>query len=81
MDDIKHTVHVTVEHFSGQDEGDEDTPYYVASSDELMFTTSGDTFEELLDNIRECLVLCLQHTDSITEYTVAPTALITLNGI
>jgi len=43
-----------------------------------MFTTQGDTFEELLANVRECLVLCLQDTGSEKEYHVAPNARVKL---
>ena len=78
MTESKDTVHVIVEYFTGQDEGDEGYPYYVAHSDELMFTTDGKTFEEMLANVRECLALCLQDTDSVKEYNVAPDAKIKL---
>jgi len=78
MKPIKDTVQVKIEYFSGHDEGDDGTPYYVASSDDLMFTTQGDTFEMLLGNIRECLTLCLHDTDSVAEYGVAPDAHVTL---
>jgi predicted RNase H-like HicB family nuclease len=80
MADIKHHVTVKVEYYTGQEEGEDDVghPYYVASSDDLRFVTQGDTFEELLDNIRECLLLTLQDGDSITESGVAPDARVTL---
>jgi len=74
----KDMVLVKIEYFSGHEEGDDGTPYFVASSDDLMFTTQGDTFETLLDNIRECLILCLHDTDSVAEYGVAPDASIRL---
>lgn len=74
MEKIKDIVQVKIEYFSGHDEGDDGAPYYVASSDDLMFTTQGDTFEALLSNIRECLILCLHDTDSVAEYGVAPDA-------
>ncbi len=72
MSDMKDTVHVTVEHYSGQDEGDDGAPYYVASCEELMFTTDGETFEELLKNVRECLALSLEGVDTVVEYGVVP---------
>jgi len=78
MPEIKETVYVNIEYFTGQDEGDDGTPYYVAHSDDLMFTTQGDTFEELRQNVRECLALCLQDTDSEKEYLVAPNARVKL---
>jgi predicted RNase H-like HicB family nuclease len=78
MSTVKKTIYVSVEYFTGRDEGDDGVSYYVASSDDLMFTTEGETFEELLKNIRECLVLCLQDTDSVTEFNVAPDARVQL---
>ncbi len=44
MSDLKRLVHVEVEHFDGQEEGDVGYPYYVVHSDELHFTTQGKTF-------------------------------------
>jgi hypothetical protein len=78
MSKVKNEVQVKIEYFSGRDEGDSGTPYYVAHSDDLMFTTDGETFEKLLDNIRECLILCLQDTDSVAEYGVSPDARVRL---
>jgi predicted RNase H-like HicB family nuclease len=69
MADVIDTVHVNVEYFADDDEYG---PYYVASCDELMFTTDGQTFEELLGNIRECLALALEDVDTIAEYGVTP---------
>ena len=57
----------------GQDEEDVRHPYYVASSDDLHFVTDGETFEELLVNIRECLDLTLKDSDSASEYHVERT--------
>lgn len=78
MAEIRDTVYVTIEYYTGQDEGDDGTPYYVAHSDDLMFTTQGDTFEELLANIRECLILSLKDTDSVATFHVAPDARVKL---
>lgn len=74
----KDSIQVRVEYFAGQDAGDVGHPYYVAASDDLMFTTDGETFEELLANVRECLTLCLEDTDSLAEYNVQPNARIEL---
>ncbi len=63
------TVYVNVERFD-----DEESGYYVASCDELMFTTDGETFEDLLSNVRECLDLNLRQTDPIAEFNVNPDA-------
>ncbi len=78
MADLKDVVYVNVEFFNGQDEGDDGQSYYVASCDELHFTTDGVTFEELLTNVRECLELSLRDTDSIQEYGVIPSAKVKL---
>ena len=78
MNEIKTVVHVDVEYFDGQEEGDVGYPYYVAHSPDLHFTTDGKTFEELLVNLRECLQLCLEDGDSVAEYGVAPDARVQL---
>ena len=78
MSEIKTLVHVNIEAFDGQEEGDIGYPYYVANSPELHFTTDGSTFEELLDNIQECLQLCLEDGDSVAEFSVAPDARVQL---
>jgi predicted RNase H-like HicB family nuclease len=74
MDQPLDTIHVNVEYYTGMDEGDVGYPYFVAFSDELHFTTDGESFEELLANIREVLILCLHDMDSIEEYNVLPNA-------
>ena len=74
MSDIKNTIYVQVEWFDGQEEDDTGYPYYVAHNDDLHFTTDGETFEELLKNIGEVIALCLEDTNSIAEYSVAPNA-------
>jgi predicted RNase H-like HicB family nuclease len=71
MTPVRNTVTVNVEYNT---EDEEYGPVYVASCDELMFTTDGKTFEELLHNVRECLALCLRDTDSIAAFNVAPNA-------
>ncbi len=80
MAEIKDRVLVKIEYYTGHEEGDDDVghPYYVAHSDDLHFVTEGDTFEELLKNVRECLVLTLHDGDSIAESGVAPDARVTL---
>jgi predicted RNase H-like HicB family nuclease len=65
---------VDVEYFDGSDPDDVGYPYYVAHSPELRFTTDGRTFDELFENIQECLRLCLDDADSVAEYGVIPEA-------
>jgi len=71
MTEPRDTVSINVEYNT---EDEEYGPVYVASCDDLMFTTDGRSFEELLQNIRECLILNLKDTDSIAEFGVAPDA-------
>jgi predicted RNase H-like HicB family nuclease len=77
---VKQHVYVRIEHYTGHEEGEDDVghPYYVAHSDDLAFVTQGDTFEDLLDNIHECLLLTLHDGNSIAENGVDPNARITL---
>lgn len=78
MNVVKDTVYVDVSYFDGRDEDDDGHPYYVASCDELHFVTEGESFEELLTNVRECLELALHDTDSISVYGVVPSAAVKL---
>lgn len=71
MTGIRDVVTVRVDYDT---EDAESGPVYVASCDDLMFTTDGRTFEELLHNVRECLALNLRDTDSLAEFRVAPDA-------
>jgi predicted RNase H-like HicB family nuclease len=70
------TLHIQVEHFTGQEEGEDDTghPYYVASCDVIGLVTEGDTFEELLSNLQEALAASLEDVDTLAEYNVLPDA-------
>jgi len=69
---MKDSVTVNIHYFDGQEEDDLGHPYFVASCDDLSFTTQGDSFEDLLSNIRECLELTLHDVDSQAEYGVSP---------
>lgn len=71
MAELRDTVTINVEY---NIEDEEYGPVYVASCDDLMFTTDGKTFEELLNNLRECLTLCLRDTDSAAVFKVIPDA-------
>jgi predicted RNase H-like HicB family nuclease len=74
MSEVKDTLHILVEYFTGQEEGEDDVghPYYVASCDTIGLVTDGDTFEDLLANLREALDVCLEDTDTIAEFNVVP---------
>ena len=57
MNDLRDTLHLQVEYFTGLEEGDEDVghPYYIASCEEIVAVTDGQTWKELLGNIQEML--------------------------
>jgi predicted RNase H-like HicB family nuclease len=54
------TIRDTVEIKADVTHDDEYGTVYVATNDELGLVTDGQTFEALLDNLREALELCLQ---------------------
>ncbi len=56
MNTIRDTVEVRVEVTQDEEYG----TVYVASNDELGLVTDGETFEKLLENLREALELCLE---------------------
>jgi predicted RNase H-like HicB family nuclease len=58
------TIQVRVEY---SEEDDEHGPVYVASNDDLMFTTDGRTFEEMVRNVREAIAACLDDEDLIAD--------------
>jgi len=74
MNTAKDTLHIRVEYFTGQEEGEEDVghPYYVASCEEFVAVTEGDTWEELLKNIHEMLAAALDEEDAAAVYGVTP---------
>ena len=72
MNDVRDTIHVNVEYFDGQEEGDVGYPYYVASCVEITATTDGETLDELIQNVREMIELYLEDTDTIAEFNLIP---------
>jgi predicted RNase H-like HicB family nuclease len=72
MADIRDTIHVNVEYFDGQEEGDIGHPYFVASCVEITATTDGETLDELVQNIREMVELYLEDIDTIAELNLTP---------
>ena len=72
MSDVRDTIHVNVEYFDGQEEGDVGYPYYVASCVEITATTDGETLDELIQNVREMIELYLEDTDTIAEFNLIP---------
>ncbi len=68
----KDTLHVSVEYFDGQAEGDDGHPYYVASCDEINVVASGGTLDELFKNLREVIAFALNDEDTLETYNVIP---------
>ena len=56
MNAVRDTVEIQVEVTQDDDYG----TVYVATNDELGLVTDGETFEALLENLREALELCLE---------------------
>lgn len=69
---LQDTLHIRVEYFDGQDEGDDGTPYYVASCDEIVAVTEGKTWHELMLNIREMLAASFEDEDTEAVYNLIP---------
>ena len=63
------TIYVRVE-YSTEDE--EAGPVYIASNDDLMFTTDGQTFEEMIQNVREAIALCMEDDKLVVELGLIP---------
>ena len=57
MSSIRDTININVEYFTDDEEYG---PYYVASCDDISLVTDGQTFEELLMNLKEALSLVLE---------------------
>lgn len=78
MSDLIDTIHVTVEYFDGQDEGDVGYPYYVASCDEIAAVTDAPTLDELMVNIQEAISLHLEVTGKNSGIVADPRIIVTL---
>jgi hypothetical protein len=68
------TLHVHVEYFTGFEEGDEDVghPYYVASCEEIIAVTDGETWGELMRNIHNMIAASLDGEDTVAVYNLVP---------
>jgi predicted RNase H-like HicB family nuclease len=73
-DKVADTLHITIEYFTGKEEGEDDVgyPYYVASTDEIAAVTQGRTWNELLRNIHEMLEAALDEQDTVEMYSLVP---------
>jgi predicted RNase H-like HicB family nuclease len=74
MDDVHDTIHVTIEYFTGFEEGEDDMgyPYYVASCDELVAVTDGRTWHDLMRNVHEMIEAHLEGEDTVKLYRLTP---------
>lgn len=66
------TLHVVVEYYDGQDEGDDGHPYYVASCQEIVAVTDGRTWGELMRNIHRMIDASLEGEDIVELYNLVP---------
>ena len=72
MAEVRDTVHVRVEYFTGLDEDDVGHPYYVASCEEIVAVTDGATWGELMRNIHDMIAASLEGEDTVAVYNLAP---------
>lgn len=74
METPRDTLHVHVEYFTGFEEGEDDVgyPYYVASCEEIVAVTDGQTWSELMHNIHEMVTAHLEGEDTIKLYNLVP---------
>jgi len=70
MLEIKDTLHFRVEYFTGLDQDDVGYPYYVASCEEITATTDGQSWHELMQNIKEMLEAYFEGEDTIAMYGI-----------
>ncbi len=72
MGEVRDAIHVNVEYFDGQEEGDIGLPYYVASCIEITATTDGSTWRELVKNVNEMIAAHLEGENTVALYNLVP---------
>ncbi len=74
MAEARDTLHVRVEYFTGFEEGDDDVghPYYVASCEEIVAVTDGETWNDLMKNMHEMIAVALEDEDTVAVYNLVP---------
>lgn len=73
MTEIKDILHINVEYFTGlEEEDDVGYPYYVASCEEIVAVTDGETWNELMKNIKEMLEVAFDEEDTVAVYGIIP---------
>ena len=82
MAEPRNTLHVNVEYFSGFEEGEDDVghPYYVASCEEIVAVTDGETWADLMRNIHDMIAASLEGEDTVAVYNLVqnPRVIITM---
>lgn len=83
MSEVRDTLHVRIEYFTGMENGDGDEdvghPYYVASCEEIVAVTDGSTWHELMQNIQEMVQAALEGEDTAAVYNLVPNPRIVIN--
>ena len=82
MAEPRDTLHVNVEYFTGFEEGEDDVghPYYVASCEEIVAVTDGETWADLMRNIHDMIAASLEGEDTVAVYNLVqnPRVIITM---
>jgi predicted RNase H-like HicB family nuclease len=65
-------IHVKVEYYNGNDEGDVGYPYYVATCEEIAAVTDARTLDELFKSIRDMIAIHLEDEDTVATYNLIP---------
>ena len=68
MSELRDTIYINVEYNT---EDEEYGPMYIASNDDLSLLTDGQTFEELLKNLKEAISLILED-DVRADFKLVP---------
>jgi predicted RNase H-like HicB family nuclease len=69
MPEPNSTIYIDVQYNT---EDEEYGPMYIASNDAIGLVTDGNSFEELLRNLKDALDACLSDVDTLAEYNVVP---------
>ena len=65
MDMAQDTLYIELE-YNTEDE----SPVYIATNDLIGLVTEGQSFEELLDNLKDALAACLEDIDTLQAYNL-----------
>jgi predicted RNase H-like HicB family nuclease len=59
-------------HVEYNTEDEEYGAVYIATNRDLHLVADGQTFEELLDNLRDAIAACLDDTDTVAAFNLVP---------